>query len=153
MILRTAASVCLLLSVLQRVIAAPLPPLPSSSHALAAQSDDLAALCRKVWGVKADGTNLRDFPASIPAPPAGARRCGARESLRAVYYVWDVPLPEILAHWDTALTRQGFRTERVGGRTPDRAFLRFAGPKGGQAGKISLSPRGGGFVIALGGSL
>jgi hypothetical protein len=124
----------------------------TASHApaaagAAAQPADLASVCRQVWGLRADGTNLRDFPASIPAPPAEARRCAAREGSRTVYYVWNSTFEQTLSYWETALMRQGFRTQRVGGKTPARGFLRFSGP---QQGKISLSPRGGGFVIVLG---
>ena len=133
------------------------PPLPllglllllSVTPVAAAQSGDLQAVCKSVWGVRADETNLKNLPAALPAPPAGARRCGARESSKTVYYVWNVPNTEILAYWETALKRNGFRTERVGGRTPDRASLDFAGPL---RGKISLSPRGGGFVLVAGSS-
>ena len=113
----------------------------------AAQPGDLQAVCKSVWGVRADETTLKDMAASIPAPPAGARRCGARESFKSVYYVWDVPATEILEYWEAALKRNGFRTQRVAGRTPDRASLDFSGPV---RGKISLSPRGGGFVLVAG---
>lgn len=65
----------------------------------------------------------------------------------AIYYVWNVPDSEILAYWEMALRRNGFRTQRAGGRTPDRAYLDFAGPA---RGKISLSRRGGGFVLVAG---
>ena len=118
-----------------------------SVTAAAAQPSDLQAVCKSVWGVRADETNLRNMPASIPAPPAGARRCGARESFKSVYYVWNVPDTEILAYWEMALMRNGFRTKRVEGRTPDRTWLEFAGPV---RGKISLSRRGGGFVLVAG---
>ena len=121
--------------------------IPGATGAAAAQPGDLQAVCKSVWGVRADETNLKNLPASIPAPPAGARRCGARESSKTVYYVWNVPNTEILAYWEEALKRNGFRTSRVGGRTPDRPSLDFAGPL---RGKISLSPRGGGFVLVAG---
>ena len=113
----------------------------------AEQPGDLQAICKSVWGVRADETNLRAMPASIPAPPAAARRCGARESFKSVYYVWNVPDTEILAYWEAALKRNGFRTQRGGGRSPDRGYLEFSGPV---RGKISLSRRGGGFVLVAG---
>jgi hypothetical protein len=115
----------------------------------APQPGDLQAVCKSVWGVRADETNLRNLPASLPAPPAAARRCGARESFKSVYYVWNVPDTEILAYWEMALQRNGFRTTRVDGRTPGSASLDFAGPV---RGKISLSRRGGGFVLVAGAS-
>jgi hypothetical protein len=118
-----------------------------SGAAGAAQPGDLQALCRSVWGIRADETNLRSLPTSFPAPPAGARRCGAREASKTIYYVWNVPNDEILAYWTTALMRNGYRTNRVDGGTRDKDFLNFAGPL---RGKISLSPRGGGFVVVAG---
>jgi len=110
-----------------------------------AQPGDLQAVCKTVWGVRADETNLKNMPASLPAPPAGARRCGARESFRSIYYVWAVPDSEILVYWETALKRNGFRTQRIG--TRGRESLDFAGPV---RGTISLSRRGGGFVLVAG---
>ncbi len=119
--------------------------------ASASQPDtSLAAACRRVWSLRPDGTDLEGWPAAFPEPPARARRCTARANTRTVYYVWDVPNQEILTYWEAALRQTGYRTQRVGGRIPGRDFLRFAGPA---AGKISLSPRGGGFVIVLGGAV
>jgi hypothetical protein len=112
-----------------------------------AAAQDLAATCRRVWGLRADGSNLRAIPASFPAAPREAQRCTARESTKTVYFIWDAPFDRILAYWEMTLQRQGYRTQRVGGRTADRGFLRFSGP---DQGKISLSPRGGGFVVVLG---
>jgi hypothetical protein len=126
-------------------------PRTGDGGALALPADtSLAAACRRVWGLRADAAQLEDWPSSFPKPPTEARPCTARPSTRAVYYVWEAPNPEILAYWEAALHRSGYRTQRVGGRTPGRDFLRFAGPT---AGKISLSPRGGGFVIVLGGAV
>jgi hypothetical protein len=123
----------------------------SVSAASALQADtDLAAACRRVWGLRADGSDIEDRPTGFPTPPAQARRCTARVSTRAVYYVWAVPNAKILAYWEDALRRSGYRTQRVGGRAPGRDFLRFAGRA---AGKVSLSPRGGGFVIVFGGAV
>ena len=117
--------------------------------AAAGQPRDLQSVCKRVWGVRADETNLRGLPASLPTPPPDARRCGARESFKSVYYVWNIPNREILDWWASALTRNGFRTRRVTGRTPDQEYLKFSGPS---RGKISLSPRGGGFVLVAGAS-
>jgi hypothetical protein len=122
-------------------------PVDSVSSAPAPKADpNVAAACRHVWALPADGSDIENRPAAFPTPPPQARRCTARASTRAVYYVWAVPNAEILAYWEDALRRKGYRTQRVGGRTPGRDFLRFAGRS---AGKVSLSPRGGGFVIVF----
>jgi hypothetical protein len=123
----------------------------SASAAPALQADtNLATACRRVWRIQADGSDIEERPTAFPTPPPLARRCTARVSARAVYYVWAVPNAEILAYWEDALRRSGYRTQRVGGRTPGRDFLRFAGRS---AGKVSLSPRGSGFVIVFGGAV